>query len=82
MHVCLDPCFLAGVTKRPCVCVWARSERSHSSPALTYLRLHEAKTASVISFGEPVYSRRNDDCSHFSIISIPLRQHSEWPGAK
>lgn len=82
MYLRLDSCFLAGVTKRPCVCVWACSERSHSSPALTYLRLHEAKTASMISFSEPVYSHRNNDCSHISIISILLHQHSKWLGAK
>lgn len=51
-------CFLAGVTNRLCVCVWARSERSHSSPTRTYLRLHEAKTAPMISFSEHVYSQR------------------------
>ena len=82
MYVCLDSCFLAGVTKSLCVCVWARSERSHSSPALTYLRLHEAKTASMISFIEarvqPAACTYND-CSHVSIISIPLHQRLETP---
>lgn len=71
MYLCLESCFLAGVTKRLCVCVWARCEHSHSSPALTYLRLHEAKTASMISFSEHVLSHRYEDDSRISNISIP-----------
>lgn len=77
MYLCLDSCFLAGVTKRLCVCVWARSERSHCAPALIYLRLHEAKTASVISF-----SHTYNDCSNISIILVPLHQRSQRLGAK
>lgn len=40
IYLCLDSGFLAGVTKRLRVCVWAQSEGSHSLPALTYRGLH------------------------------------------
>lgn len=55
---------------------------SHSSPALTYLRLHEAKTAPRISLSQHVYSQRSSDCVHVSIESTLQHPHGwKWLGA-
>lgn len=59
MYLCFDSGVRAGVTKRLCVCVWARSELSHCSPALTCLRLrypcYHSATHTMIAFVSQSY---------------------------